>query len=1117
MREKRQDRPAFPAGKIKIKRVTAALLIVSLMAQGGSVSLAAAPDFPAATGSVATPGEWGDDQTTDDSMATPGEWDGEDRATSSQLPVFQSVSRAQGSVMGDLWTDWSGDFSFLDGEHGDGTEGAPYEISTKAQLKALSMLAALGMELQAGTGDGEILGDYSGSHFALMADLDLGGMEWNPIGFFRNRSETSGEPSPFRGYFHGNGHRVSGFRLTEGLPYAGFFGLVEDGEVEGLTVGPSGTVSGRDRAGLVAGAIRDSKVYDCKADGGLLSQSGAAGGIVGEAVDSILEDCMADVVLSCEDTGSYVGGIAGKASGSVIVDGEVSTGDNHMSRIQGKGTVGGICGLQEDTRIYQVRVTGTIGGSGSQVIGGVTGEYRGGYLKVARFEGTTGNAGLGSAGRTGTFIGTRDQEDYFRYGDQVAYLFADTEAKITANVCGSEIPDDNQYTYGDHIGYFHSGDLYYTLVQGSRTKEMTDHYFYEELEEGILQVMDRDNGGAFPWDLGYTINHVTANEAGRPVRGYLVTIPQIDVPSHTQYHEDVAVLEAKGAGAYTKKMDKEHRGAVAAGKTVTVYTSPKNSEEGRYQLEGSPTFLKDGEEVGMSRVTAGEYTFTMPAEDTEIRAVYTKVAASVSVEPSSYRISVVQERTGDRKDPVRTNRVYDRDGKLIATYINGGLEQGTEVQAVHIKALVEGNNDVSDPAVRWSVDDPDLIRLRKNDDEDPYGYTQKGAALEVDLEAGFFTDILEKLEREQRENGYRDPIPDTVYGAGGQGGGVAVLTAATRPSASFEGKERTANCDLMVTFQVKDHTYVATEGAKLDQSSLTFTVTRRLTGSRTDQKETITVTPPQTLTATFSPDYFSRKDVTWTVSDPSVLTVNGEVEDYRSANVSAVADAKWIRDIMERDDAIREADKTVKLNGSGSMSVSVAVIADDLLGNRQTAVCPVTVQFVTDDRTGSGGSSGGSGGSSGGGGGSSGVTPGGSVKGGPAAKGSVTGTWVQDGTGRWLFTGNGRTFVNEWAYIHNPYAAPGQESADWFAFDEQGYMRTGWYTDTHGDTYYLYPYSDGSLGHMVTGWQWIDGKCYYFNPVSDGTRGKLYKNCVTPDGYRVNGEGAWMMESKDVL
>ena len=57
---------------------------------------------------------------------------------------------------------------------------------------------------------------------------------------------------------------------------------------------------------------------------------------------------------------------------------------------------------------------------------------------------------------------------------------------------------------------------------------------------------------------------------------------------------------------------------------------------------------------------------------------------------------------------------------------------------------------------------------------------------------------------------------------------------------------------------------------------------------------------------------------------------------------------------------------------------------------------------------------------------------------------------------------------------------------------------------------------DGSFD-VRSGWQWIDGKCYYFNPVSDGTRGKLYKNCVTPDGYRVNGEGAWMMESKDVL
>ena len=75
-------------------------------------------------------------------------------------------------------------------------------------------------------------------------------------------------------------------------------------------------------------------------------------------------------------------------------------------------------------------------------------------------------------------------------------------------------------------------------------------------------------------------------------------------------------------------------------------------------------------------------------------------------------------------------------------------------------------------------------------------------------------------------------------------------------------------------------------------------------------------------------------------------------------------------------------------------------------------------------------------------------------------------------------------------------------------------MLTGWYTDEKGDTYYLNPVSDNTLGRMFTGWNWIKGvdgkeRCYYFNPNSDGTRGKLFKSCTTPDGYTVDETGAW--------
>ena len=182
----------------------------------------------------------------------------------------------------------------------------------------------------------------------------------------------------------------------------------------------------------------------------------------------------------------------------------------------------------------------------------------------------------------------------------------------------------------------------------------------------------------------------------------------------------------------------------------------------------------------MSRGLAGEYVFIMPPEDTEISAVYTKVAASVRTEPAVCPISVVQERTGDRRDPVKTTRIFDPSGKLIATYINGKLEQGTKVQPVYISAVVDENNDVSDPSVKWSVDDPDLIRLRRSGEEDDLGYTGKSAAIEVNLDAGFFRDILARAEETQTQTGYREPISDVVYGYGGQGGGVAVLTASTR-------------------------------------------------------------------------------------------------------------------------------------------------------------------------------------------------------------------------------------------------------------------------------------------------------------------------------------------------
>ncbi|MCM1232604.1 MAG: hypothetical protein NC489_20965 [Ruminococcus flavefaciens] len=132
----------------------------------------------------------------------------------------------------------------------------------------------------------------------------------------------------------------------------------------------------------------------------------------------------------------------------------------------------------------------------------------------------------------------------------------------------------------------------------------------------------------------------------------------------------------------------------------------------------------------------------------------------------------------------------------------------------------------------------------------------------------------------------------------------------------------------------------------------------------------------------------------------------------------------------------------------------------------------------------------------------------------------VDGKWSQDSQGRWSFE-KGRRYANEWAAVFNPYAdaSKGQPAYDWFYFDADGFMKTGWYTDKSGDMYFLHDVSDNTLGHMYTGWNWIDDngdgvyECYYFETKSNGRRGRLYKS-TTVEGYTVNEKGQWVQNGK---
>ncbi len=714
--------------------------------------------------------------------------------------------------LGDIWKNFGSDFSFLSGSRGDGSKEKPFQISTAAQLKGLAELAARGMTLDGEEGRPE--GDYGGMYFELGRDIDLSGIKWVPIGFYTNDLEMTAENArPFCGHFDGRGRRITNLSISEEtFKDAGLFGIVVDSEIHDLEVSTAARVKAAENAGILVARAENSDIRNVTVSG-KAGEAKYSGGIAGTAKDSCIENCSASSVAVDSGTvnGKYAGGIAGRIVNSVVADCSVVTGTSAVTCLQGTGYIGGVTGLQDHSDIFNVSVSGRIGGAGSLAVGGITGEYFYGKIKVVRFSGNIASTGKGSESCEGMVIGTHG-DIFFEYGtgknNNIAYIFTDSIDKIRGGICGCGPKEnsDNEFTYDAHIGVWRGADNYFTLVQTKNpagTKTDPGKYFYEELEDGILNIIGSGEDAA---GRRFSPDHFAPTPRGEPGRGYLVSVLQINSITQAGNYYDVAVLTARGSSIYSKTIDKSNRGAVAAGSVITVETAPKNTASEKYQMNGVPTYTdRNDNRIEMNYVTGGTYTFVMPEHDTEISADYRKVAASVRTDPEEVTFTVTQERLGDRRNPSTVTEVRDGKGKLIARYLDGKPDSGTKVTDVYVNAVVDTENDVFDERVAWSVDDPDLLILKRNDDEDVNGYTGKSASIELNLEARFFTDIIKELEKEQAKYNYRNPIPDTVFGNGDRGG-VAVLSASTRPAASFGGKPVSANCKISVTFQILDRT-----------------------------------------------------------------------------------------------------------------------------------------------------------------------------------------------------------------------------------------------------------------------------------------------------------------------
>ena len=110
--------------------------------------------------------------------------------------------------------------------------------------------------------------------------------------------------------------------------------------------------------------------------------------------------------------------------------------------------------------------------------------------------------------------------------------------------------------------------------------------------------------------------------------------------------------------------------------------------------------------------------------------------------------------------------------------------------------------------------------------------------------------------------------------------------------------------------------------------------------------------------------------------------------------------------------------------------------------------------------------------------------------------------WNQNDIGWWYSTDP----INKYYYTsQNGWQ---EINGEWYIFDSRGYaLQDAWYYD-QGDKAWYYLDSDCKMVKSSKDkplWKWIEGGCYAFDE-----HGKMYCDCVTPDGWNVDVNGNWI-------
>ena len=191
--------------------------------------------------------------------------------------------------------------------------------------------------------------------YELTADIDLAGMDWQPIGSF-------GEP--FTSVFRGNGHKISNLTITGSNTIGiGLFGAIgESGRVENVGL-VNVNISGRSNIGSMAG-YNFGTIINSYADGKLVAMGDYVGGLVGRNRGGMIVNSYADVDVRSD--GILVGGLVGFAEVNSSIVNSYAIGDVQVQ----SGSAGGLVGINGagSTKIHNSYAIGEV-----RTINGVAG------------------------------------------------------------------------------------------------------------------------------------------------------------------------------------------------------------------------------------------------------------------------------------------------------------------------------------------------------------------------------------------------------------------------------------------------------------------------------------------------------------------------------------------------------------------------------------------------------------------------------------------------------------------------------------------------------------------------------------------------------------------------